>query len=105
MAFRANYRAEALSRTMGICPRQLRRYTKRAFGRSPQDWLDEQRLARAAGMLRRCQSVKEVSFGLGFKQTSHFSREFRLYYGVSPSEFRRWDMQHRISIGFRAPVQ
>jgi hypothetical protein len=34
--------------------------------------------------------VKTVAFRLGFKQVSHFSREFKLQYGVSPTDFLVW---------------
>jgi AraC-like DNA-binding protein len=42
-------------------------------------------------MLKRFQSVKTVAFRLGFKQVSHFSREFKLQYGVSPTDFLVWN--------------
>ena len=90
LAHQSHYRAVVLSKALGISPRQLRRCTQRAFGRSPQAWLDEQRLAMAAGMLRRHRSVKEVGFMLGFSQTSNFSREFKRHYGICPSAFLEW---------------
>jgi AraC-like DNA-binding protein len=31
------------------------------------------------------QSVKAISFDLGFKQVSHFSRVFKSFYGAPPS--------------------
>ena len=75
---------------MGVCPRQLGRYTHATFGNSPQEWLDEQRLIMAVAMLRKNIAVKEVALTLGFKQTSHFSREFKLRYGLSPTAFLLW---------------
>lgn len=70
-----------------VSPRHLRRYFHRNFGRSTQAWLDERRMHAAGPMLRRVRSVKEVAFELGFKQTSHFSREFKKFYGINPSTY------------------
>jgi len=89
-AVRAQYRSAALASMLRISRRQLHRYTHRLFGCSPQAWLDEQRLAAAAELLRRERSVKVVSYELGFKQASHFSREFKRRYGVPPARFVAW---------------
>ena len=81
------YRAPILSEKLKVSPRQLRRYTRTRFGRSPQVWLNEQRLRRAGPMLEELRSVKQVAFQLGFKQVSHFSREFKRQYGLAPTAF------------------
>ena len=42
----------------------------------------------AAGeKLKILRSVKQVAFEYGFKQVSHFSREFKLCFGVPPLAF------------------
>jgi len=61
------------------------------FGSSPQDWLNEQRLIRAGKLLKQLRSVKSVAFPLGFKQVSHFSREFKFQYGIAPATFLLWN--------------
>ncbi|HXR46659.1 MAG TPA: helix-turn-helix transcriptional regulator [Candidatus Limnocylindrales bacterium] len=91
MAQKSNYSATLLSKKLKVSPRQLRRFTHVDFGRSPQNWLNEQRLVRAGKMLKRLRSVKAVAFQLGFKQVSHFSREFKLQYGVAPTAFLNWN--------------
>jgi len=95
MARQAGYKRDRLSALLEICPRQLQRVTLRVFGRSPQEWLDEQRLAAAAGLLRKHRSVKYVAFQLSFKQVSHFSREFKRHYGITPTAFLQWDDRQR----------
>ena len=87
LARRADYNAHNMSRRLGISARQLRRYTQSFFRRSPQDWLDEQRLRLAANLLKQGQPVKKVAYRLGFKQVSHFSRKFKGFQGVSPKAF------------------
>jgi AraC family chitin signaling transcriptional activator len=87
MARQSTFRAYPLSQQLKVSPRQLRRYTRELFQKSPQEWLDEQRLILAATRLKEERSVKTVAFQLGFKRLSHFSRSFKLHYGVSPTEF------------------
>jgi len=83
----AKYRSRTLACLLHVSPRQLHRYIRRLFGRSPQAWLDERRLALAGDLLRRCRCIKQVAYELGFKQVSHFSREFKRCYGVPPGQF------------------
>jgi AraC-like DNA-binding protein len=87
LAERSAYRVRGFAIQLRISPRQLQRYTRKAFGQSPQKWLHQQRLIVAADKLKRLRSVKAVSFLLGFKQVSHFSREFKMYHGVCPTAF------------------
>lgn len=77
----------AIALELHISQRQLQRYTKKAFGKTPQQVVKEERLSKALEMLRAERCVKTVAFNLGFKQVSHFSREFRRAYGISPSKY------------------
>jgi len=86
MARKAGYNANVLAEELGISRRHLQRYTRKLFERSPQAWLEEQRLALAVGLLKEHRSVKTVAFELGFKQPNHFSREFKRHHGISPTQ-------------------
>lgn len=90
MAGATGYSAERLARELDISRRQLQRYTQQLFGLSPQEWLNQQRLTTAGVLLKQHRSVKLVAFNLGFKQVSHFSREFKSHYGLCPVSFLLW---------------
>jgi AraC-like DNA-binding protein len=98
MARQTKYQASPFAKLLKICPRQLQRYTQNLFDSSPQRWLNERRLADAVVLLKKDKLVKKVALELGFKCTSHFSREFKLYYGISPSKFQGWIKLQRRSI-------
>jgi AraC-like DNA-binding protein len=87
LAEKSSYSAKHLCQELNISRRQLERYTHEVFGMGPQRWLHNQRLIAASELLKRENSVKCVSFLLGFRWPSHFSREFKLYHGRSPKAF------------------
>lgn len=87
LAREANYSAPAMAKICGITVRQLERQAQITLGCTPQQWLDQQRMVMAQALLRESDTIKEVSFQLGFKQPSHFCRQFKLYFGMTPTEF------------------
>jgi AraC-like DNA-binding protein len=62
-------------------------------GTSPFRWVQEQRLAQAARLLadpgEAGRSITDIAFGVGFTDTSHFTRSFKRRYGTGPREYRR----------------
>jgi AraC-like DNA-binding protein len=87
LAQRSKYCAADVALELGISRRQLQRRTQAAFGGHPRDWLMQERLAAAAESLKMLCSVKCVAFEFGFKRVSHFCREFKLRYGLTPTAF------------------
>ena len=85
----AHYRARELARHYGICVRQLERLFRQHTGTTPQLWLNWLRLRDAALLLSQGMSVKEVAQELGYCQASHFSRQFKQQYGISPKQAQR----------------
>jgi AraC-like DNA-binding protein len=97
----SGYHAAKIASDLGVSRRQLYRYTIAVFGRGPQEWLHDLRLLAAGQMLRDCRSAKRVALDLGFKQISHFSREFKLFYGLTPTAFLAWaDGQKSSAVGY-----
>jgi AraC-like DNA-binding protein len=89
LASRCGYNSRELARALGITPRHLQRLFAAQLGRSPREWLNEQRLLAARQMLRQARAVKEVAYALGFSSLPQFSRDFRSRFGVRPSSLIR----------------
>ena len=87
LAVMSRYDAKILAGICDLSVRQLQREFKRRFQRSPQQWLDEQRIKASQQLLLLGQPVKAVAFELGFKSSSHFSRRFKSQFRMTPSEF------------------
>ena len=81
---------EELSRTFGYTKQYLIRIFKRETGRSPIQYLNEQRLFRStAELLNAEKSIAEVARSCGFDDYNYFSRAFRRQFGFSPREYRK----------------
>ena len=87
LAETAGYQANMLAKLCNRSSRQLRRQFQSTVGCSPQRWLDKLRLRAAQEILISGLSVKEVAWTLGFKQSSHFCRQFKTATGMTPSQF------------------
>lgn len=83
----AHYNARGLAKICNISLRQLERDFQRAFGEHPKKWLDKQRLRAAQELLLAGQPVKSVAIELGYKQSSHFCRQFKAENKMTPSQF------------------
>ncbi len=59
------------------------------FGCSPIAFQHQLRLKKAAQKIKQGQQITSTCFELGFTSASHFSRSFKLFYGLSPSQYRQ----------------
>lgn len=85
LAQKAGYRPGELAKICEISLRTLERFFQRKYNLTVGQWLKELRLARAYDGLKEGKQVKAVAFDFGYKQVSHFSREFKAFYGTPPS--------------------
>jgi len=90
-----NMRLNMLAEQVGVSAFHFSRLFKQSTGSSPHQYLLRRRLDRAKTLLRQPQiSLAEVSASTGFADQSHFTKVFRQFVGVTPSEFR---CQHKPS--------
>lgn len=74
---------------LGVSAAQLRRILLLAAGATPRQLLCNLRLEAAARLLADPGiRIKEIQARVGIADASHFCRDFRDRFGVSPSEFR-----------------
>ncbi|RKN79004.1 TIM-barrel domain-containing protein [Paenibacillus ginsengarvi] len=66
----------------------LSRMFKQAVGQSFTDYVMIRKMERAKSLLIAGSSVSEAALQLGYKDTSHFIRVFRKYWGVTPGELK-----------------
>ena len=77
-----------MARAVGMDRSHLYRRLQTILGRSPETVLQEFRLARAAQLLEQhVGSVGEIAYAAGYKNLSHFGKQFRLHFGVTPSQY------------------
>lgn len=78
-----------LCRELAVSRTQLYRKFKSLSNRALSDYFKSLRLHKAKELLCTTDlNVTEVTYAVGFKNLSHFSREFRSEFGKSPMEFR-----------------
>lgn len=65
------------------------------FGCSPLAFQQQQRLKKAAMLIQRGKQITQTCFELGFNNASHFSRCFKLFYGLTP---RQYKSRHKVSL-------
>jgi AraC-like DNA-binding protein len=82
-------RVGALAALANLSPAHFTVLFKEQTGCSPRDYLHLLRIHRACQLLRSSTlSVKEIATRLGYQDQFHFSRQFKAFQGVSPSEYR-----------------
>ena len=82
---------EELARMMNVSIKTAENKFKKAFGKTIHQYILEFKIREAMDYFDRYEeiSVKEVAYNLGFCDEYHFSKQFRKYTGMSPSEYRK----------------
>jgi transcriptional regulator GlxA family with amidase domain len=83
----AGYSASKIAKALGVTLRSLESFFQVRFGVGPHDWMVGMRMREAASLLGTGIPVKVVSMRAGYKQVSHFSREFKRYFGIPPRSY------------------
>ncbi len=81
---------ESLASAMNMSVRQFYNKLRAVSALTPNDFIRKVQLSRAMILLKQNEySISEIAVMVGFEHHTHFSRLFRKYYGVSPSQFLR----------------
>lgn len=81
---------EMLAKSVGLSPSRLSHLFKKDMGESIIDRLNRMRIRQAALMLRYTnRNPTDVSHDVGFQNYNHFIKQFRKYYHVTPTEYRK----------------
>lgn len=90
-----NLSLESLSAYLGYSPQYTIKLFKKNYGMTPMRYNKIRRLHRARRMIsdsdaHLCSQInlESIAFECGFNSYSHFSRDFRDYFGMSPSQVR-----------------
>ena len=86
MAMEAQFKPGRLARQCGVSLRTLQRHFNKTYGITATEWLRSVRMKEAYARLTGGHRIKEVAIDLGYRQISHFSRDFKARYGVPPRD-------------------
>jgi len=82
------YWVDNLSFDMNTSRSTFFRKLKKLTGHAPKDYMRNVRLLRAGELLEKGQlRIAEVSYQVGFSDPNYFSKCFRKFYGISPSDY------------------
>ncbi len=91
--FQNNITIEDVASVCGINRSYLGKIFKKNTGQSPQEFLMNYRMVKAAELLKLTSlSIADIGSAIGYENQLHFSRAFKNIYGVSP---REWRNQHK----------
>lgn len=80
---------DSLAEQVHLSRSQLTRAFSAVLGVSPMAYLRQMRVERMAELLSSTDlSIAEAARSVGWADAKYASRSFRVYYGISPSEFR-----------------
>ena len=87
--FRENRRIEYYVESLGTTAHLLARASQDTFGLSPKEFINQRRMLEAKRLLLfTVRSVEDIAYELGLKDAAYFSRFFKTYAGLPPSQWR-----------------
>jgi YesN/AraC family two-component response regulator len=80
---------EMMADEMSLSRTQLFRKLKAISGLSPNEFINDIRLQRAADLIRaKADTLTQISYSVGYSEQSYFAKRFRKKFGVTPSEYQ-----------------
>lgn len=78
-----------LEQVSGLDRFTLMRQFRALFGTSPYNYLIMRRLEKARGLIMAGEDLTQVAMAAGFADQSHFTRQFKRSYGLTPGSWRQ----------------
>ena len=90
----ADFNVEKLSESLSLSRGHLHRKVKELTGDSPNEFLRNYRLRKAAILLMQKQlSISEITYQTGFSSPAYFSKCFKILFGMTPREYQERENQ------------
>lgn len=90
------FTVEKMADEMNLSRTQLLRKLKALTGISPNDFIKDIRLKRAADLIRqKADTVTQIGYTVGFNDQSYFTKCFKKQFGVTPTEFSTLSIQNK----------
>ena len=87
------WKSAELAKSVGLSVGHLHRIFQSGFGTSLKQYILQIRFRLALNLLKpsggRYNSIKEISAACGFSSQELFARQFKKFFGIAPSEFRK----------------
>ena len=94
--FQNDITVEGIAASCGLNRSYFGRIFKETLGKSPQEFLMNYRMVKAAELLKLTGfSIGDIANAVGYPNQLHFSRAFKNVYGISP---REWRNKNRITV-------
>ena len=65
---------------------------KNHLGCTPLVYQQQARLKKAAQLIGQGKQISQVCFSLGYSNLSHFSRNFKQFFGINPSAYKHQNL-------------
>ena len=88
--FAEDFSIDTIAEMINMSPRTFQRRFKKATGDSPLVYLQRFRVEMSKRMLEKGnRSIEEITFRIGYENSSSFRKVFKKYSGLSPAEYRK----------------
>ena len=80
-----------MAESIDMSESHFQRLFKAEKGLSPSKYLRELRLEKARELLkdRRYLRIQEICFEVGINDQAHFTRDFKKFFGITPTQYRK----------------
>jgi signal transduction histidine kinase/DNA-binding response OmpR family regulator len=93
----SSFGVEKMADDIHLSRTQLFRKLKAISGMSPNEFINEIRLQKAADLiLSKADTLTQISYSVGFNEQSYFAKRFRKKFGVAPSEYTHQNTPQKV---------